>query len=76
MTVTVRLPAGMVAVLVLDALPLLSVPLQLPTLQPEDGVAVRWIDAPAVYWPAVQPAELAGEGEGSPPEPEWATESA
>jgi hypothetical protein len=59
----------MVTELLVDVLPLLLVPLQLPTFQPEEGLAVSWITAPAVYWPEGQPVELPGKAEGLPPEP-------
>ena len=59
----------MVAVLEVLVLPLLVVPLQLPTLQPLVGVAEREIESPAWYCPEAQPDALAGEALGSLPEP-------
>jgi hypothetical protein len=61
----------MLTVLDVEVLSLLIVPLQLPTLQPKDGPALTWIDAPAVYWPEGQPVELGVEAEGSVPKPVW-----
>ncbi len=69
------LPAGMVAWLLVLVLPLLVVPLQPPTVQPELGAALSWSCAPATYRPAEQLGEADGETPGFAPEPEWVVES-
>jgi hypothetical protein len=69
LTVTDRSLAGIVRLLAIDVLPSKSVPLQLATRQPVAGLAVRLIDAPAMYWSDGQPVELGGLATGLLPEP-------
>ena len=56
---------------VVDVLALLVVPVQLATFEPTAGLAVTLIEAPELYCPVAQPAELVGEATGSLPEPVW-----
>ena len=59
----------MVKVLVLEVLASLSVPIQLPTVQPVAGAAVREIFSPATYIPVLQFADFSGEAVGLLPFP-------
>ena len=59
----------MVHWLVVAVLLSLLVLVQLPTVQPELGVAVRPMTWPTTYWPAEQPVELAGLATGLLPVP-------
>jgi hypothetical protein len=57
-------------VLLVDVLELLFVPLQLPTLYPLEGYAVKLINSPAWYCPDnVHPDDFDGLAEGSLPDP-------